>query len=552
MDTLNLSGTVLGGLGIFLLAIGLMTDGLKLAAGASLRSLLSRWSKTPLRGLFSGFFMTSVVQSSSAVTVASLGFVNAGLISMNQALGIVYGANVGTTMTAWLVALVGFKFNIQVFAMPMIGLGMLLKLTRSQDRLGAFGLALVGFGLFFVGIDVLKGAFEGMVQAFNLSQFTVTGVPAVFVYLLIGVFMTVLTQSSSASIALTITATASGLLGMHAAGAMVIGANIGTTSTAMLAAIGATSNAKRVAAAQVIFNVATALVALLLLPVMFKLIDALTQLFEVQAAPAIALAIFHSAFNILGVLLVFPLNRPLSVFLERRFQAWEDQAMHPRFLDRTIAQTPVLAVNALILELLSIAQRIVTLYARILPKRTASMKTLVHEVNVLRSLSADVSKFIVSIESAALHQETSGALETLMRVDQYLWAIANATESQAQDIQAREPLSVDVLEQRVTQFLQSVAVFMQQTRDNEITGSRALRAQQETLAGQHDAIKSELIAAATGGRVSVPQLSQAIDVLADALHTAQLWGKAFDRLQMLERTIHLDRSPDAAESPSTK
>ena len=159
METIKIAGTLLGGLGLFLLAIGMMTDGLKLAAGSALRQLLSEWSRTPLRGILSGFMMTAVVQSSSAVTVASLGFVNAGLISMRQALGIVYGANVGTTVTGWLVALIGFKLNIHAFALPRIGVGMLIKLVKQHGQAASFGLALVGFGLFFVGIDVLKNAF---------------------------------------------------------------------------------------------------------------------------------------------------------------------------------------------------------------------------------------------------------------------------------------------------------------------------------------------------------------------------------------------------------
>ncbi len=260
MEHLLLLGNIIGGLGLFLLAIGMMTDGLKLAAGNALRTLLAKWSKTPLRGVMSGAAMTALVQSSSAVTVASLGFVNAGLLSMRHALGIVYGANIGTTMTGWLVALVGFKINIQVIALPMIGAGMLLKLLRPNSRLASAGVALAGFGLFFVGIDTLKLAFEGMVSTFDLGQFTASGVSGFLLYLALGFAMTVLTQSSSASIALTITAATSGMVGIYAAGAMVIGANIGTTSTAIFASIGATSSAKRVASAQVIFNVATAIV----------------------------------------------------------------------------------------------------------------------------------------------------------------------------------------------------------------------------------------------------------------------------------------------------
>lgn len=153
---ITLVGTILGGLGLFLLAISMMTDGLKLAAGGGLRQLLSKWSSTPLRGIFSGFLMTAILQSSSAVTVASLGFVNAGLLQMRQALGIIYGTNVGTTMTGWMLALIGFKLNIQAFVLPMIGLGMMMKLVKQRGRAVSFEMTLVVFGLFFVGIDALK------------------------------------------------------------------------------------------------------------------------------------------------------------------------------------------------------------------------------------------------------------------------------------------------------------------------------------------------------------------------------------------------------------
>lgn len=135
METLKILGSILGGIGLFMLAIGMMTDGLKMAAGPGLRNILSRWSSTPLRGIFSGCLMTAIVQSSSTITVASLGFVNAGLINMRQALGIIYGSNIGTTMTGWLVAIIGFQFNIQNLALPMIGIGMILKLVKQKGRL---------------------------------------------------------------------------------------------------------------------------------------------------------------------------------------------------------------------------------------------------------------------------------------------------------------------------------------------------------------------------------------------------------------------------------
>ena len=541
METIKLTGTILGGLGLFLLAIGMMTDGLKLAAGSALRSFLSRWSKTPLRGIFTGYFMTAVVQSSSAVTVASLGFVNAGLISMRQALGIIYGANVGTTMTGWLVAIIGFKLNIQAFALPMIGIGMLIKLARPKQRIASFGLALVGFGLFFVGIDLLKDAFEGIVQTFDISKFTADGALGVLVFLLTGFVMTVLTQSSSASIALTITAASSGMVGIYAAGSMVIGANIGTTSTAILAAIGATSNAKRVAAAQVVFNVATALVALMLLPVLFYLIEGITELLNIKADPAISLAIFHTVFNILGVLLIYPQNDRLAAFLENRFRTWEEEESHPRFLDKTIAKTPVLAVNALILELLSISDKVIAVYHKSMPARPIPFKGLESEISVIKSLSSEVSQFIVNIEASALSEETTNALATIMRVDQYFLTSIISLENLVKKLETREKLAEISLENQVAKAFQDVFTFMKLVRAKEFETTEALQAQFDELVAQHDSTKADLILGATRSQISVAQMSQAIDCLAEILQIAQQWYKAFTRIQVVESDINLLR-----------
>ena len=193
-EIVALAGAGIGGLGLFILAIGLMTEGLKAAAGSSLRRILTTWTNTPLRGIFSGFLMTAIVQSSSAVTVASLGFVNAGLLSLRQVLGIIFGANIGTTMTGWLVAVLGFHLNVEAFALPLVGIGMALKLTQQQGRLAALGQTLVGFGLFFIGIGVLKDAFDGVMQTFSVSQFSADGLTGIFVYLLIGIVITVLTK----------------------------------------------------------------------------------------------------------------------------------------------------------------------------------------------------------------------------------------------------------------------------------------------------------------------------------------------------------------------
>ena len=537
MESVVLLGSIIGGLGLFLLAIGMMTDGLKLAAGNALRTLLAKWSKTPFRGVVSGAAMTALVQSSSAVTVASLGFVNAGLLSMRHALGIVYGANIGTTMTGWLVAMVGFKLNIQAVALPMIGVGMILKLLKPNSRLASVGIAIAGFGLFFVGIDSLKTAFEGIVSTFDLSQFKAEGVEGFLMYLVIGFVMTVLTQSSSASIALTITAATSGMVGIYAAGAMVIGANIGTTSTAMFASIGATSSAKRVAAAQVVFNVATAVVAALILPLLFGLIHWITAVAEIDADPGITLAIFHTLFNLLGVALIFPLNDKLASFLEQRFVSLEEEASKPKHLDKNIAQTPDLAVNALILELLSVSDRFLHVYPKLFSQQSSEITAVENDIHGVEALCQHISQFIVDVERAALSEETTKALASLMRVEHYMLSSAQKALAISALSRRRDVLTKAELEGQLLNYLSVTNEFMRMVRWRQFDSSDALSLQFDLLDKEHHKVKSALVMGATQGDIAVTQMTDATECMEYLLQIVQMWVKVFVRIQQVEDSI---------------
>lgn len=537
MESVVLLGSIIGGLGLFLLAIGMMTDGLKLAAGNALRTLLAKWSKTPFRGVVSGAAMTALVQSSSAVTVASLGFVNAGLLSMRHALGIVYGANIGTTMTGWLVAMVGFKLNIQAVALPMIGVGMILKLLKPNSRLASVGIAIAGFGLFFVGIDSLKTAFEGIVSTFDLSQFKAEGVEGFLMYLVIGFVMTVLTQSSSASIALTITAATSGMVGIYAAGAMVIGANIGTTSTAMFASIGATSSAKRVAAAQVVFNVATAVVAALILPLLFGLIHWITAVAEIDAGPGITLAIFHTLFNLLGVALIFPLNDRLASFLEQRFVSFEEEASKPKHLDKNIAQTPDLAVNALILELLSVSDRFLHVYPKLFSQQSSEITAVENDIHGVEALCQHISQFIVDVERAALSEETTKALASLMRVEHYMLSSAQKALAISAVSRRRDVLTKAELEGQLLNYLSVTNEFMRMVRWRQFESSDALSLQFDLLDKEHHKVKSALVMGATQGDIAVTQMTDATECMEYLLQIVQMWVKVFVRIQQVEDSI---------------
>jgi len=415
-------GMLAGGLGLFMLAVSMITDGLKMAAGHTLRDLLTKSTCSPTRGIVTGIGITAIVQSSSAVTVATIGFVNAGLLTLYQALGIIYGSNIGTTMTGWLVAIMGFNIKVDTFALPLIGIGMLIHLTGGESRRKPLGLALAGFGLFFIGIDVLKDAFEGMATSIDLNKITVDGIAGVFIFVTIGFLITVFTQSSSAAIAIILSAATAGVLGLYASAAMVIGANLGTTSTAIIAVIGATSSAKRVAAAHVIFNFVTGLVALLILPILFLIVQATGEFIGLEAIPAITLALFHTVFNILGVLIMWPMTGKLALFLESRFVTQEEAEGRARYLDKTVVASPMLALNALALELSRIASVARRMALEALNTDSKPGKRIKVDYMIAKRLSLAVSEFITQLEKGLLSGNDAEQLAKVLRTEQHLLA----------------------------------------------------------------------------------------------------------------------------------
>jgi phosphate:Na+ symporter len=343
---------LIGGIGLFLIGIQMLTEGLKLAAGRALEDLLERYTSTPARGLAAGVLITALVHSSTAVTVASIGFVKTGLLSLRNALWVIFGSNVGTTLNAWLVAMLGFGFRIEVFALPFVGIGAVLMLVGRSMRSRALGQAVAGFGLLFLAIAILKNTFSVFGEGLDLTDFARPGLYGYLMLIAVGALLTLLMQASAAVIALVITAAQSGLLPVDAACVLVIGTNIGTSKTAILSAIGATSNARRLAAAHVLFNVVTAVVALALLPF---LIDTLTWLrnwfADEPPTPAVLIAMFHTAFNVLGVLIMVPISGVLLRFLAARFRSREEEISRPRHLDANSIAVPDLALRALRMEL---------------------------------------------------------------------------------------------------------------------------------------------------------------------------------------------------------
>lgn len=330
---------ILGGVGIFLVGMILLSEGLQAAAGDALRRILQRFVRRPLSALLSGTAVTALVQSSSATTLTTIGFVSAGLLTFPQAVGLVFGANLGTTSTGWIVALLGLKFSVSVVALPMVGVGALLRLL-GRGRSRHLGLALAGFGLIFVGIDVLQGTMEGLAGRMDPARFPGATLAGRIALLLLGVAMTVVLQSSSAAVAMTLTALHAGHLSLDQTAYLVIGQNVGTTVKAGLAAIGASIPARRTAVAHILFNLGSGALAILALPLLLPASAALAG----EGDPATAIAIFHTSFNVLGLLVFFPMVGPFSRWVERLVP--ERVPSLTRYLDRSVAAIPSVAVEA--------------------------------------------------------------------------------------------------------------------------------------------------------------------------------------------------------------
>jgi phosphate:Na+ symporter len=335
-------GQLLGGVGLFLIGMILMSDGLKSAAGTALQTVLERFTGNRITAFLSGVGLTALVQSSSATTITTIGFVSAGLLSFSAAIGVILGANVGTTSTGWIVSLLGFKLNVAAFALPFIGIGALLRLL-SDGRRAHFGMALAGFGLIFVGIDFLQQGMGGLADRLDLSVFEVTTTGGRLLLVLVGAIMTVLLQSSSAAVAMTLTALHSGAIGLEQAALLVIGQNLGTTVKAILAAIGASVPAQRTAVAHILFNVVTAGLTFLAVRPLLSLSETLAGAGG-RPDPAVEIAIFHTIFNLMGVALFLPITGPFARFVTRLVP--ERGPILTRHLDSSVLRIPAVAVEA--------------------------------------------------------------------------------------------------------------------------------------------------------------------------------------------------------------
>ena len=345
---------IAAGIAIFLFGMLSLEEGFQAFTGGALERLLRRTTSSTGKSLLFGIVSTTLMQSSSLVSVITISFLSAGLITLTAGIGIIFGANLGTTTGAWLIAGFGLKVDIAAYAMPMLAFGVIL-IFQSSRPLKGIGYILAGLGFLFLGIHYMKGGFESFKETINLAEYAVAGYPGVLLFTLIGIFATVVMQSSHATLVLTITALAAGQITYENALALSIGANVGTTITAILGSMSANEAGKRLAVAHLVFNVVTSIIAIAFIYQLVSLVNAMSALVGIAADDyTLKLAVFHSVFNVIGIVVMLPLTNMLVVSLEKFIPEKMPEVDQPKYLSESSAAFPGTAVEAVRLESLRV------------------------------------------------------------------------------------------------------------------------------------------------------------------------------------------------------
>ncbi len=331
---------IAAGVAIFLFGMLMLEDGFRLFSGGILENMLEKATGSVTKSLSFGVISTTIMQSSSLVSVITISFLSAGLITLVAGVGIIFGANIGTTTGAWLVAGFGLKVKISTYALPMLAIAIVLVFQSNKYVRGA-GFVLAGLGFLFLGIHHMKEGFEAFKGQFDLSRFAMTGVAGLIVYTLIGMAATVVMQSSHATMVLIITALAASQISYENALALAIGANIGTTITAIIGSLTANFQGKRLALAHLIFNLVTAGIALIFISQLRLAVDWVSAGVGISDTDyALKLAVFHTIFNVLGVAVMLPMLNALIRFLERTIAEPAMDLSQPLYLSEAVDEFP--------------------------------------------------------------------------------------------------------------------------------------------------------------------------------------------------------------------
>ncbi len=381
---------IAAGVAIFLFGMLSLEEGFKAFTGGLLEKILKKTTTGLWKSMSFGVVTTTLMQSSSLVSVITISFLSAGLITLASGIGIIFGANLGTTTGAWLVAGFGLKVNISAYAMPMLVFGVLLIFQKPKELKG-IGYVLAGLGFLFLGIHYMKEGFETFREHIDLTKYAVSGLKGLLLYTLIGIAATVIMQSSHATLVLIITALASQQITYENALALAIGSNVGTTITAILGSISSNINGKRLAAAHLIFNVATGIVAIALIAQLMGAVDWLSDHLGIATDNfTLKLAVFHTLFNLLGIVLMLPFINKLGSFITKYLPEKQRETAEPLYLNSASLELPDLAFEAVRKETLNLYQYFFGILCHGLSFRVRDINSDIPVKEIIKSLKKPI------------------------------------------------------------------------------------------------------------------------------------------------------------------
>jgi phosphate:Na+ symporter len=448
IDWLQMMIGLLGGLSIFLYGMRVMSHGLEAVGSDKMRDLLQGMTRHPLAGVGTGILVTALIQSSSATTVMLVSLVHAGFIQLQQAIGVIMGANIGTTITGWLVALIGFKVKITSFALPAVTLGIVF-IFLSRGKLGQWGEICVGFGLLFLGLMFMQEAAQPLSKSqvvidWMKSYSASLGYIPLIMGVIVGTLATVAIQSSSATMALTMTLAQQGVIDFPTAAALLLGENIGTTITANIAAISTNTAARQAARAHFLFNLLGVCWMLVVFYPFLQLIDwmvpghVLSDNPQIRAgAIASHMAAYHTTFNIINTLLFLPLIGVLASIVTRILpDAVVQESKHILYLDARLVSTPALALNAARQELHRMAQHTKEMFSSVMAlfdQKDLPSKPLVQKINkseeILDAIEQEVAIYLTQVAAHGLTDDTSKEMAAYMNIAHNFEKIGDHCES---------------------------------------------------------------------------------------------------------------------------
>ncbi len=505
---------VLGGLGLFLYGMKIMSEGLQTATGEKLKNILWKATSNRFKGVLTGFGITATIQSSSATTVMIISFVNAGLINLTQATGIILGANIGTTVTGWIIALVGFKFQITALALPAIGVGFFTRFVRSE-KIKNWGDVLLGFGILFLGLSIMSDSVKDLRGSELITNFMSTyrasGIFATLVVVMVGVIITMIIQSSSATMAMTMTLAVSGLIDFYTAAALILGENIGTTITANIAAIGSSAEAKRAARVHMLFNVFGVIWVLTIFKTHFiPFVDWLIpgdpfnpSISMRELIIADHMAAFHTAFNIINTIIFLPFVTYLAKIAHRIVpDDPEKSGFHLKYISHVLVATPSININQARMEIkrmVSIVSDMYDLITDVIKNSETKLGHVIEQIQTMENqtdqLEHEISIFLVKVSRNNLSVDQSNEVSVMHLKITELESIGDQCESLMRLLRRRYDKQLTFSESGIRELLEISAKtreFLDLISANIDYTSKNIMPQAEVIENRIDELKRTL------------------------------------------------------------